>query len=56
MSARYEDLRRQLSRARTQEDVDKVVKAARSALDDEEFSSLMNKVLTRRRQLPERQS
>lgn len=48
-------LRRRLYEAKSQEDVDKVVKAAKSSLlPDEEFQDLMRSVLNRRRQLPER--
>jgi hypothetical protein len=48
-------LRRRLNKAKSQEDVDKVVKAAKSSLlPDEEFQALMRSVLNRRRQLPER--
>ena len=48
-------LRRRLNKARRQEDVDKVVKAAKASnLSDEEFQALMRSVLNRRRQLPER--
>lgn len=48
-------LRRRLYEAKSQEDVDKVVKAAKSSiLPDEEFQQLMRSVLNRRRQLPER--
>ncbi len=48
-------LRRRLYEAKSQEDVDKVVKAAKSSLlPDEEFQALMRSVLNRRRQLPER--
>ena len=48
-------LRRRLYEAKSQENVDKVVKAAKSSLlPDEEFQALMRSVLNRRRQLPER--
>lgn len=48
-------LRRRLYEAKSQEDVDKVVKAAKSSsLPDEEFQALMRSVLNRRRQLPGR--
>lgn len=51
----FDTLRRRLYEAKSQEDVDKVVKAAKSSLlPDEEFQALMRAVLNRRRQLPER--
>ena len=50
MGVKYERLITRLKAAKTQEDIDRVVQAGRTALNDEEFQSFTRCVLNRRSQ------
>lgn len=50
MGVKYERLITRLKAAKTQEDIDRVVQAGRTTLNDEEFQSFARCVLNRRSQ------